>query len=107
MELYSDNFTHDFISDKKKLDKIVVLLSQKTPADIRTITSNAITQAVIHGREKISVEDLLIENFQFEKHGNFTTDELIKYLNDNGIPKLQIADILNISIRQIRNNLKD
>ena len=107
LDLYSNNFSHDFTSDKRKLDKVVHLLSQKTPADIRTIVTNAITQAVIQSRDKIGVEDLLIENFQFEKHGNFTFDELIKYLNDNGIPKLQIADILNLSIRQIRNNLKD
>lgn len=106
IELYAENYKHDFSSDKK-MERIVHLLSKKTPADIKTIVTNAITQAVIQEKEEINIEDLLIENFQFEKHGNFTADELIKYLNDNGIPKLQIADILNVSIRQIRNNLKD
>ena len=106
IELYAENYKHDFVSDKK-MDKVIQLLLKKTPADIKTIVTNAITQAVIQEKEEINVEDLLIENFQFEKHGNFTADELIKYLNDNGVPKLQIADILNVSIRQIRNNLKD
>jgi AAA+ superfamily predicted ATPase len=107
LTLYANNYNHDFISDKRKFDKLVHVLSQKTPSDIRSIVTNAITQAIVDNRDKIIVEDLLIENFQFEKHGNFTSDELIKYLNENGVPKLQIADLLNVSIRQIRNNLKD
>jgi SpoVK/Ycf46/Vps4 family AAA+-type ATPase len=107
LDIYSNGFSHDFVSDKRKLDKIVQLLSQKTPSDIRTIVTNAITQAIIQGRNIITVDDLLIENFQFDKHGSFTSDELIKYLNDNGVPQLQIADLLNMSIRQIRNNLKE
>jgi ATP-dependent 26S proteasome regulatory subunit len=107
LDIYSNRFNHDFVSDKRKLEKIVQLLSQKTPSDIRTIVTNAITQAIIQGRDIITVDDLLIENFQFDKHGSFTSDELIKYLNDNGVPQLQIADLLNMSIRQIRNNLKE
>ncbi|MGE4346494.1 MAG: AAA family ATPase, partial [Flavobacteriaceae bacterium] len=98
IELYSENYKHDFASDKK-MEKVVQLLSKKTPSDIKTIVTNAITQAVIQGKEEINIEDLLIENFQFDKHGNFTADELIKYLNDNVVTKLQISDILNVSIR--------
>lgn len=107
LRLYANGFGDDFISDKKKLDKVIHTLSTKTPADIKTIVTNAITQAIIHERTKITAEDILIENFQFEKHGKFTTEELVKYLNDNGTPKLQIAELMNVSIRQIRNNLKD
>lgn len=107
MEMYLGNFAEHLEGDKKKYEKIVTLFSKKTPSDIRTIINNAITQAVIAGKEKVGAEDLLIENFQFDTHGQYTTEELIKYLNDKGIPKLQIADLMNISIRQIRNNLKD
>ena len=107
LELYLGDFRNDFIADKRKHEKIIQILSKKTPADIKAIITNALTQAIIKGRKKITTEDILIENFQFEKHGKFTTDELVKYLNENGIPKLQIAELLNVSIRQIRNNLKD
>jgi AAA+ superfamily predicted ATPase len=107
LDIYTGGFNHDFVSDKRRLEKIIQLLSQKTPSDIRTIVTNAIMQAVIQGRDSITVDDLLIENFQFDRHGCFTSDEFIKYLNDNGVPQLQIADLLNMSIRQIRNNLKE
>ena len=107
LELYLGGYGNDFIADRKKHEKVVQVLAKKTPSDIKSIVTNAITQGIIQGKKKITAEDILIENFQFEKHGKFTTDELVKYLNDNGIPKLQIADLMNVSIRQIRNNLKD
>lgn len=107
LELYLGSYGGDWINDKKKSERTLQVLSKKTPADIKSIITNVITQAVIHGKKVVSTEDLLIENFQFEKHGQFTTEELVKYLNDNGIAQAQIAELLNVSIRQIRNNLKD
>lgn len=107
MEMYLGSFADDFKNDSKKYEKVVNQFASKSPSDIRNIINNAITQSVISGRNKVTLEDLLIEIFQFETRGNFTNENLIKYLNDNGVPKLQIADLLNISIRQIRNNLKD
>lgn len=107
MDMYLGNFAEVLESDKKKYEKIVTLFSKKSPSDIRNIINNAITQAVISGKEKVGAEDLLIENFQFDTHGKYSNEDLIKYLNDNGVPKLQIADLMNVSIRQIRNNLKD
>jgi AAA+ superfamily predicted ATPase len=107
MEMYLGSFADDFKSDRKKYEKVVNQFASKSPSDIRNVINNAITQAVINGRNKVTLEDLLIEIFQFETRGNFTNENLIKYLNDNGVPKLQIADLLNVSIRQIRNNLKD
>lgn len=107
MDMYLGNFAEDFETDKKKYEKIITLFLKKSPSDIRNIINNAITQAVISGKQKVGAEDLLIEIFQFDTHGNFSNEDLIKYLNDNGVPKLQIADLMNVSIRQIRNNLKD
>ena len=106
IKMYLGNFSDDLESDKKH-DKILNLFSKKSPSDIRNIINNAITQSVINGREKVTVEDLLIENFNFDNPGKYSTEDLIKYLNDNGVPKLQIADLMQVSIRQIRNNLKD
>ena len=106
LELYLGKFSKEIQADKKKYEKIILHLSQKTPADIKNIISNAITKSIVNGKDCVLPEDLLIEIFQFETHGKFTLEEFTKYLSENGVPKLQIADILNVSIRQIRNNLK-
>ena len=107
IEMYLGKFSDDFNADKKRYEKVVTLFSKKSPSDIRNIINNSITKAVIAERDKVTAEDLLIENFHFETHGKFSNEELIKYLNENGVSKVQISELLNLSIRQIRNNLKD
>ncbi len=107
LELYLKDFKNDLTIDKKRYDKLVQLLVKKSPSDIKTIIQNAITQAVITKKDTVLFEDLLIQIFQFETRGQFNYEEFIKFLNDNGVPQLQIADLLNVSIRQVRNNLKD
>ena len=56
MEMYLGNFAEDLESDKRKYEKIVTLFSKKSPSDIRNIINNAITQAVISGKEKVGAE---------------------------------------------------
>ena len=107
LELYLKDFKNDLAIDKKRYDKIIQLLIKKSPSDIKNITQNAITQAVINGKNAILFDDLLIQIFQFDTRGKFSYEDFIKFLNDNGVPQLQIADLLNVSIRQVRNNLKD
>jgi AAA+ superfamily predicted ATPase len=107
LELYLKDFSNDLTVDKKRYDKLVQLLVKKSPSDIKNIIQNAITQAVINQKNSVFYEDLLIQIFQFDTRGKFSHEEFIKFLNDNGVPQLQIADLLNVSIRQVRNNLKD
>jgi SpoVK/Ycf46/Vps4 family AAA+-type ATPase len=107
IEMYLGKFGDDLHSDKKKYERVIHLFTKKSPSDIRNIINNAITKSVVSNKNAVTAEDLLIENYLFDTRGKFSSEELIKYLNDNGVPKLQIAEILNLSIRQIRNNLKE
>jgi AAA+ superfamily predicted ATPase len=107
MEMYLGDFSQDLHSDKKKYEKVISLFAKKSPSDIKNIINNTITKAVIENKSSVSSEDLLIENYQFDTRGQYTNEDIIKYLNDNGVPQLQIAEMLNLSIRQIRNNLKE
>ncbi len=107
MELYLGKFGNELIADKKKYERVIQQFSKKSPSDIRNLINNAITKSVINDKEIVTAADLLIENFLYDTRGKFNSEELIKYLNDNGVSKLQIADLLNLSIRQIRNNLNE
>jgi AAA+ superfamily predicted ATPase len=107
IEMYLGKFADSSNAEKKGYERVIQLFAKKTPSDIRNIINNAITHSVINGKKNVTTEDLLIQNYQFDTRGKFNNEDLIKYLNDNGIPKLQIAELLNLSIRQIRNNLKE
>jgi len=105
VKTFTEGFKTDFMGDEKKEEKLVKLLEGKTPSDIKSIVNNAKAQAIINGRELLSYEDLLIELFEFDHHGDLTIDKLVEFLNDNGIPQAAIAIRMKVSLRQVRNYL--
>lgn len=102
---FAEGFRSDFVEDEKKGERLVKLLEGKTPSDIKSIVNNAKAQAIINGRTLLSYEDLLIELFEFDHHGDLTIDKLVEFLNDNGIPQAAIAERMKVSLRQVRNFL--
>lgn len=99
------NHKNDILEDKKKTKIIVELFNGLTPSDIKQITNNAITNLILNERDVLSFEDLLIELYQFEKHGKTAIDDLICYLSENSVPQKDISEKLKLSIRQVRNVL--
>lgn len=106
LKLYFANTELSFYEDKKKLNKIVHTLSGTSPSDIKTICFNAVRDAVLHDREIISYQDVLVQIYLFK---GFREQELslVKFLNGNGVSQADIAEALNISLRQVRNKLRD
>jgi AAA+ superfamily predicted ATPase len=105
IKTFTSDFETEFNTDEKRLDKLAKLFTEKSPSDIRTIINNAKVQTVINNRAALLYEDVLVELFEFNHHGNQTVEKLVEFLNDNGIPQIAIADRMNVSIRQIRNYL--
>ncbi|MBZ5859091.1 AAA family ATPase [Flavihumibacter profundi] len=105
LKTFTTDFKTDFISDEKKLDKAIKLMEGKTPSDIKSIVNNAKAHAIISGNSILKYEDLLVELFEFNHHGDLVIEKLVEFLNDNGIPQAAIAERMKISVRQIRNYL--
>lgn len=105
VKTFTNDFDTEFNADEKRLDKLAKLFAEKSPSDIKTIINNAKAQTVINDREVLQYEDILIELFEFNRHGNLTIEKLVEFLNENGVPQNTIAERMNVSIRQIRNYL--
>ena len=105
VKTFTNDFDTEFNADEKRLDKLAKLFAEKSPSDIQTIINNAKAQTVINDREVLQYEDVLIELFEFNRHGNLTIEKLVEFLNENGVPQNTIAERMNVSIRQIRNYL--
>ena len=106
LKLYFVNAELNFVTDKKKLGKVVHILAGLSPADIKTICFNTIRDAVLHDREMIAYQDVLVQIYLFK---GFREQEmsLAKFLNENGVTQVDIAESLHISLRQVRNKLRD
>jgi SpoVK/Ycf46/Vps4 family AAA+-type ATPase len=105
LRTFTADFKTDFISDEKKLDRAIKLMEGKTPSDIKSIVNNAKAHAIINGSEILKYEELLVEVFEFNHHGDLVIEKLVEFLNDNGIPQAAIADRMKTSVRQVRNYL--
>lgn len=105
VKTFTDGFNSDFIEDDKRKDKLIRLMEGKTPSDIKGIINNAKAQAIINGKDILAYEDLLVELFEFNNHGDLTVDKLVEFLNENGIPQAAIAERMKVSLRQVRNYL--
>ncbi|MEO9211329.1 MAG: ATP-binding protein [Ginsengibacter sp.] len=105
IKTFTVNFKTDFVEDDKRRDKLIKLMEGKTPSDIKGIINNAKAQAIINGKDILTYENLLVELFEFNNHGDLTIDKLVEFLNENGIPQAVIAERMKVSLRQVRNYL--
>jgi len=106
LKLYFSYYIYDFANDNKKNEKILNLLDKLSPADIKSITQSTIAKNIIESKSTISYEDFLVQIFLFKHHGSYSQEELISFLNEQGVSQNLIKELCKISIRQVRNVLK-
>ena len=103
--LFIGNYKTTFINEQKQVDQIVKLMVGKSPSDIKNIVHNAIANCIINKKKELVPFDLIYGAHQFSNHGTIDQDRLVVYLNQNGVTQNEIAERLEISLRQIRNIL--
>ena len=74
-------------------------------SDIKDIVQNVFKKAVLRGKTDIECSDYLVEIFLFKNHGNYSQEDVVKFLYENGVAQKQIARYYSISERQVRNFL--
>ena len=103
LHAYLKGYKNNLLEDKKKVDRIVKLLNGKTPSDIKSIIHGVIAQSIINNTGLITFENILVEIYDFDHHGATSIEQLVEFLNANGVGQAMIAEHLNISLRQVRN----
>jgi len=105
IHLFTANYKTNFDNDVKQLDNIVKLLNGKSPSDIKNILHNAIASCVIKNNKELEFFDLIFGIYQFNNRGDLNIEHMVNYLNQNGITQNEVAEKLEVSMRQIRNYL--
>lgn len=84
---------------------ITEYMKELSYSDIKDIVQNVLKKAVLKDKLCIECADYLVEVFLFKNHGNYNQEEVVKFLNENGVAQKQIARYFSISERQVRNFL--
>lgn len=92
---------------KKYYNIMVDQLEGFSYSDIQNLIQNVVKHKIIEDNMYATEFDFLTEIANFKAHGNLSNSALIQYLLECGIPQKTIADNLCISVRQVRNEIKE
>ena len=101
-ESYTKNFELDFNDDKKKKERLVNILTNYSPSEIKTICNNTITNSIINRDKKVKYIDFLKETYRHKNHGKISNEGLISYLNENLITQIEIKEMTDLSLRKVK-----
>lgn len=100
------NIDIDSANIKKKMNLIIKAFEGLSPADIKNIINSSIRKSILKNSNKINPINIIYEVYLFKNHSIKNENDLIIYLNENGITQKEINEFLGISMRKIRELLK-
>ncbi|BDH63928.1 AAA family ATPase [Enterococcus faecalis] len=104
---YSSVMATNFSDDQKKMTELAYVTEGYSPADIKNVVLSAAKKTLIRNDEILNYSQLLYEIFLREHIGEDSMDEPIKYLLQHKVSQKEVSTILNVSLRKIRNLLKE
>ena len=93
---------NNFLDNEKKLALISGALEGMSHSDIKTVTTNALREVILSGRECLSSCDLLKSIFLYKYHAISQEDNLLEFLLKNGATHKEINEYLSIPLRRIQ-----
>ncbi|RCR65463.1 AAA family ATPase [Larkinella punicea] len=103
LKLFLSPMKLNFELDSKKGDSLADLLKGNSPADIKSICQNAIAQSVLDKKSSLTYDDLLLQFYYYKHHSAASSEALMGFLSSYGVSQAAIADLLDTSLRQVRN----
>src|SRR5690606_16851576 len=104
IENYFDKIDSNLAIDDKKFEMVKTYMNNLSHSEIIKIINSAYYNSIIN-KSTFEYQEIFSEYFKYINNNRFSPEELIKFLNESHIPQKQIANYLNISVRQVRNAL--
>lgn len=97
-------FKCPFVEDSQKMKIVNNLMQKMSPSDISTLFTKLKVKGIINGSKTIDYENVLVAIFEYDGKEQ-SQDSFVKFLNNNGVNQSNIAQLLRISARSVRNIL--
>lgn len=101
---FSKIMENNFTNDRKKLEILVSVTEGLSPSQLKTIIMNVAKKSIVDSSECMKFSHLLYEIFIF-RHTTVVDDELINFLNSNGVSQREIYTEFGIPVRKIQTAL--
>ncbi|MBU5362563.1 ATP-binding protein [Enterococcus raffinosus] len=104
---YSTVLETNYSDDQKKLSELATVTEGYSPADIKNVVLSAAKKTLIRNDEILNYSQLLYEIFLRENIGEDSIEKPIKYLLTHKVSQKEVATVLNVSLRKVRNLSKE
>ncbi len=101
---YFEKIGSNLFNEEKKFDILKSYMFNLSHSEIIKIINSAYYNSIIK-KTVFEYEDIFCEYFKYKHNNRFSSEEMIKFLSESHIPQKQIANYLDISVRQVRNAL--
>ena len=105
IDSFTLNFNLDFKKNKKKKNRLIYLLGNNSPSEIKTICNNTITNSIINQEPSIRYIEFLKETFRHKNHGKILIEKMISFLNENLITQNEIVEHTGLSLRKVKDSI--
>ena len=93
IKTFFENYPNNFINDKKRIINLAMLLDEKSPSDIKSLCSIAIKNNIIKEKNFIEYFEILYEIYKVTDPKGYNLDNLVKFLNENGVTQSAIKKL--------------
>ncbi|NGX76104.1 ATP-binding protein [Staphylococcus sciuri] len=100
---YSKILPTDYNDDRKKLNQLSLAMAGLSPADIKNIIQKVVKKAIITEVNTIFYSRLIYEIITSKNSSNISKDDVIFEMLKHKVTQREIAEVLSISLRQVRN----
>lgn len=102
LKIYLKPIENNFLKDSKKIEIITNNLVGYSPSFVHTVCFSSIKRSVIREEDVLNFSTFMYQLY-VSKNMKSNTEDLVLFLNNNGVSQLQIASELGISTRRIKN----
>ena len=104
---YSVLLENNYQDDSKKLKELVDATDGFSPADIKNVITSTAKKTILNEHTIMKYSQIVYEIFLKRQSNVGTIEGAVNYLVKHKVPQRDISEVLNISIRQVRNIIQE
>ena len=104
---YSVLMENNYQDDSKKLKELVDATDGFSPADIKNVITSTAKKTILNEHTIMKYSQIVYEIFLKRQSNVGTIEGAVNYLVKHKVPQRDISEVLNISIRQVRNIIQE
>ncbi|MBC1466005.1 ATP-binding protein [Listeria welshimeri] len=106
IEEFSEVLATNYANETKKINQLVRLMTDYSPSTIKSIINTSAKKSIINGQSELKYSQIVYEIFIREHPSEVSEEELINYLNKNGVSQREITEVFGFPARKVRSLLK-